>query len=272
MANRALLIGINAYPGAPLKGCVNDVQEWANLLTSRYGFKPAEVRLLTDARAVTKEWWPRLNWMLAGAGPGDKMVFCYSGHGAQIATRDGHTHEVDGLDEIVCPADFDWNRKHMITDDQLHRLFMTKVKKGVLFNWIADCCHSGDLTRNLPAPPGSSESEYVMPRVHPTPVDIKWRENVLRSTGRYRPRPLASQRMNVGFVSGCRSEQTSADAWIKGRPCGVLSHFLKEVLKRRPKRTPLVKLVQETTKLITRARYPQRPVVSGARKNRPFLG
>ncbi|HET7402221.1 MAG TPA: caspase family protein, partial [Usitatibacter sp.] len=32
MANRALLVGINAYPGQPLNGCVNDVKDMAGLL------------------------------------------------------------------------------------------------------------------------------------------------------------------------------------------------------------------------------------------------
>ena len=39
MADKALLVGINAYPRAPLRGCVNDVIDFANLLVKKYGFK-----------------------------------------------------------------------------------------------------------------------------------------------------------------------------------------------------------------------------------------
>ena len=31
--NRALLVGINKYPGQPLNGCVNDVQDMEQLRT-----------------------------------------------------------------------------------------------------------------------------------------------------------------------------------------------------------------------------------------------
>ncbi|MFH1476981.1 MAG: caspase family protein [Verrucomicrobiota bacterium] len=51
--NRALLVGINAYPDAPLRGCVNDVTDMANFLVARRGFAQADIRLLSDRRATT---------------------------------------------------------------------------------------------------------------------------------------------------------------------------------------------------------------------------
>ena len=52
--DRALLVGINAYPGAPLAGCLNDVTDMATFLTSKSGFAADSIRLLTDSRATTQ--------------------------------------------------------------------------------------------------------------------------------------------------------------------------------------------------------------------------
>ena len=40
MAKRAFCIGINDYPydGSDLKGCVNDANDWANLLVEHFDF------------------------------------------------------------------------------------------------------------------------------------------------------------------------------------------------------------------------------------------
>ena len=40
MAKRAVLMGVNRYrmPGADLRGCVNDVEDIAQLLTAPFGF------------------------------------------------------------------------------------------------------------------------------------------------------------------------------------------------------------------------------------------
>ncbi|MFA6233844.1 MAG: caspase family protein, partial [Bacteroidota bacterium] len=89
MADKALLVGINKYPGAPLSGCVNDDLDMAHFVTlaEKCGFDPKTVRLLTDERATTKEILSRLDWLVSDLAPGDRILFQYSGHGAQVATR-----------------------------------------------------------------------------------------------------------------------------------------------------------------------------------------
>jgi len=102
MTDKALLVGINAYPGAPLAGCVNDVTDMAAYLTKEAKFDPAGIRLLVDARATKAEIETRLKWLVKDAKPGDRLVFHYSGHGTQVADRTGD--EIDGLDEVICLA------------------------------------------------------------------------------------------------------------------------------------------------------------------------
>jgi hypothetical protein len=101
--DKALLVGINKYPGSPLAGCVNDVVDMADWLVKFRNFDPKSVRLLIDGRATTSAIRTRLHWLVEGLKPGDRILFHYSGHGAQVATRDKQG-EVDGKDEVVCIA------------------------------------------------------------------------------------------------------------------------------------------------------------------------
>ena len=104
MANkRALLVGINAYPTAPLRGCVNDVTEMKKVLQDLYGFQ--DITMLTDAAATTRAIMDALQKLVAGAAPGDILYFHYSGHGSQYPNNSGTDIEPDGLDEIICPVD-----------------------------------------------------------------------------------------------------------------------------------------------------------------------
>jgi hypothetical protein len=75
VVNRALLVGINAYPGQPLLGCVNDVNDVANFLVDRCGFDSSDVRLVVDDRATTNNIKERLAWLSKGTGIGDRILF-----------------------------------------------------------------------------------------------------------------------------------------------------------------------------------------------------
>src|SRR5262249_33204890 len=141
--NRALLVGINAYPGNELHGCVNDVTDMAEFLVGHCGFDEGDIRLLTDSRATTDAIKERLNWLLDGLKAGDRVVFHYSGHGAQFPIR-GANGKVTRVDECICPVDFDWTEEHAIRDKQFGDMFKL-IPSGVDFEWVSDSCFSGDL-------------------------------------------------------------------------------------------------------------------------------
>lgn len=65
--NRALLVGINCYPDAPLRGCVNDISDMAKFLTTKCHFAMDDVRLLADKRATKHAIMERLFRMLKRA-------------------------------------------------------------------------------------------------------------------------------------------------------------------------------------------------------------
>jgi hypothetical protein len=258
--NRALLVGINAYPGNELNGCVNDVSDMASFLVDRCGFQESDIRLVTDGRATTKAIHDRLGWLLAGAKAGDRLVFHYSGHGAQFPLRDAKGN-VTRVDECICPVDFDWSEAHAIRDKEFEALF-AKIPKGARLTWVSDSCHSGDLARDLPPPRSKPRKNKVMPM----PVDIGWRLRTATALGLKRlgfEHVIAS--LNGVLVSGCAASETSADAQIAGRFNGALTYYLLQELKAAVGLTePLGKAVVRVRAALKRNGYAQHPQLEGA--------
>ena len=143
MVRKALLVGINKYPGCPLQGCINDMQSMSAFLIGYCGWNVSEIRLLNDERATTAAIRDRLEWLVGFATPGDRIFFHYSGHGRQMAKRD-YLGKVSRLHDCICPVDFDWSREHALLDTDFADIF-ADIPVGVDFTWISDSCHSGDL-------------------------------------------------------------------------------------------------------------------------------
>lgn len=240
---RALLVGINQYQDQRnnLKGCVNDVLLMGKTITEHFGFNPEDIRLLTDKRATTANIRERLNWLVDGAGPGSVLFFHYSGHGSQVRDRNGDELD-DGLDEILCPYDLDWDDP--FTDDEFAKA-IEGIADGVNFTLVLDCCHSGTGTRQFfkePTARGRDQSRFLVP-----PPDIAFRmaagvdidsgtpERTVNMVG---VRDLPTRRFgsaltdqNAILISGCRSDQTSADAWIESDYHGALTYSLVEAIR-----------------------------------------
>lgn len=143
---RALIVGINDYPdpASRLEGCVNDAFLMSRTLQEA-GFPASGIRLLLNDRATAAEIMSRLDWLVDGAREGDRLVFAYSGHGAQMAGYNA-LKEVDHVDECLVPYDFDWSPEHAVLDDQFFE-FYSQLPYGVSFVSHLDCCHSGGMAR-----------------------------------------------------------------------------------------------------------------------------
>lgn len=262
--NKALLIGINKYADAPLRGCINDITDMAQHLTGHCGFKENEIRLLVDERATKSKIMERLKWLITGARKGDRLFFHYSGHGTQLATRD-EIGEVDGMDEAIVPYDYDWdNVDSFITDNEFNNLFR-QVPEGVQFIWVSDSCHSGGLTKQLFKRSADSPALDIIPRFLMPPADISWRvrtANTNQIVSRAFSRPVTQ--INVGLISGCKSDQTSADANFSGRYNGALTYYLLDTLnKEKTHRKSIQQIVEEVTKKLAEQNFSQQPQVEG---------
>ena len=223
MNNKALLVGINAYPNPNnnLRGCINDILDMENFIVSKNKvYQKENIRTLTDSKATKKGILTALDWLLLGASAGDQLLFQYSGHGAQIPS-DSIAIEKDGLDEIICPYDFNGEdaAETAISDKEFAKIF-AKISKGVHFVWISDSCHSEDLSR---------KQEIV----EPIATDTRFRRfNYKDSTQQVEAvTPITSlgsahSPLHGALLSGCASHQLSADAYINNRFNGAFTHYL----------------------------------------------
>ncbi len=264
--NRALLVGINAYPGNELNGCINDVTDMAEFLVSHCGFEESDIRLLTDARATNNAIMDHLKWLITGVKSGDRLVFHYSGHGALFPIRE-QSGKVTRVDECICPVDFDWTDEHAIRDKEFNQLFST-VPKGVDFTWISDSCHSGDLTKDFAMPNRKIKSITM-------PADIAWRMRTAETIGAKKTSfEHVIKNFNVVLVAGCTAQQTSADAEIDGHYHGALTYYLLKTLSAP---NGLVQTLEEavarTRAALHKEGYTQRPQLQGSEEmmKEPFL-
>lgn len=239
MAQRALLVGVNDYPGSQsdLLGCVNDITNVYDVLVKYFGFASTDIALLQDKRATKAAILAGLEKLAAVSRPGDRMVFHYSGHGSQVRDTDGD-ELADGLDEILCPYDFDWSGSY-ISDDDLAGI-LGRLEKGVVSEVILDSCHSGTGTRemildrrslrSLPSGPVDertlwSSAHCIRPRYLAPPSDIALRaDDVYGEPLRLRKFTVRADPEHVLWAA-CRSDQYSADAEVGGKPGGAFTYF-----------------------------------------------
>jgi len=264
--NRALLVGINTYPGNELHGCVNDVTDMAEFLVGHCGFDESDIRLITDSRATTAAIKERLKWLLDGLKAGDRGVFHYSGHGAQFPVRDA-SGKVIRVDECICPVDFDWTESRAIRDKEFADMFKA-VPAGVRFEWVSDSCFSGDLARAIQPP-------LRKVKAMPMPADIGWRMRTAE-TKAIKPQGFEHiiKGLNVILTSGCSQREESTDAVIDGRPNGALTYYFLQTLSAPNGLTQsLVQAVARTRSALQKNGYSQHPQLEGSQDlmGQPFL-
>jgi len=230
---KALLVGINNYPSPnELQGCVNDVTNVRDILIKYFGFESDNIRVLTDERATKANIMERLGWLVDDEKNFTKLFYCNSSHGSQIRDRNGDELS-DGLDEIICPVDFNWD-DGFISDDMLSEIFKN-LPKGKL-EVIMDSCHSGTVTRNslnlVPTEVGDlyyRKARFILP-----PVDIQCRVNEDKD---YKVKKLLGQpkikdeQLNHVLYAGCRDNQTCADAYIGGSYNGAFTYLFCKTIR-----------------------------------------
>lgn len=281
---KALLVGINRYPGCPLQGCVNDVLNMKAYIMQKFGFTEDQICVLTDEAATTANILAKLEWLI-DVKPGDRVLFHYSGHGATFYT--GRADKPSGVSEVICPVDFDWSPAHMITDQTFVQVF-SRIPMGAIFNWVSDSCHSGGLDRDMPEQVPShgffgffktlwNKVAFWKPipapivgKSFPVPLAIHSIVSTARMAGP--SKSITGGILDVGFIAGCRSDQTSADTQDpNGVPCGALTYFLVKNMKALPDLTSVTDIVAHVNADLRQNGYSQNPQAEGGRASRPFL-
>ena len=126
---KALAIGINSYPSAPLKGCINDAYGLSNILET-HGDGSPNFSVRTEVDVATKS---SLKTMIVElfSGSSDTALLYFSGH--------GFINEIGGY--IVTP-DHKRYDEGISMDEILILANQSKTKDKII---ILDCCHSGAL-------------------------------------------------------------------------------------------------------------------------------
>ncbi|KIY44706.1 peptidase C14, partial [Fistulina hepatica ATCC 64428] len=250
---KALCIGIN-YIGqsAELKGCINDAHNIRRFLCSSYGYNEDDIVMLTDDSKNPRQIPTRENmlaamkWLVDGAQPHDSLFFHYSGHGGTTPDLDGD--EDDGLDEVIYPVDF--KTKGHIVDDLIHDVLVRPLPAGCRLTAIFDSCHSGtalDLPYvystegkikepNLAAEAGqgllSAVSSYArgdMGGVLESAMDVFKFATGAKKAEELSRRTKTSPADAISW-SGCKDDQTSADAQEAGTATGAMSYAFVKTL------------------------------------------
>lgn len=238
----ALLVGIN-YVGtkSELRGCENDVYNTKQILIDNYGFKEDEIIILTESEndssrhPTVQNITDGLNWLVNKGNSGYKSLwFQYAGHGYYFNDEDGD--EKDGLDECIVTTD-----NVAITDDQFRSYLVERLPKECDLFCFMDCCHSG------------------------TMLDLKYKYKA--DTDAVVLENNVIPQCNVVSISGCRDNQTSADAWIDGNFVGALTKTFLDVIEShnyKNNEIPLFQLVNEVRNKLQENHFGQVPQLTSS--------
>jgi hypothetical protein len=256
MKNKALLVGINDYPlpGNDLKGCINDIEDMRHFIAEKNKVYAREnIRTITDSMATKKGILEQLDWLLDGISAGDQILFQYSGHGAQQPTLHPAI-EQDGLDEIICPYDFNATAATAISDKEFALRF-AKIPKDVHFVWISDSCHAADLSRD---PAVTNDTDKIRYR------NFKGGQPSI-------PNQAKANLLQGALLSGCASHQLSADAFINNRFNGAFTHYLIQNLIHYGHNTNMQTIIQYVNIDLAEDGYDQNPKIEGALAQTTFF-
>jgi hypothetical protein len=249
----AVLVGINKYPDCPLRGCVNDIIIMRDILVKVYKIPAHQIRLILDERATKDNILERLEWLVDSEF--ENKLFYYSGHGAQIPvqTYSNTNYEPDSMDELLCPVDFSWEGTYIL-DNNIEDI-TKKLKPNHHISMVVDACHSGSIDK-------AKKTWDTLIRQIPTPLDLLSRLSDTSLTASLFDDVKESDIVNkldkdffaslfpdtfippvktpsysdynVSVITGCRDDQTSADAYFINRYQGALSYVMQNLILRNP--------------------------------------
>ncbi len=195
IARKALLIGINYDgTGSQLNGCINDSENLKVLLTESKYFNESDITMMNDNQKdnlypnkanMLNQFNELVKFANANKDKQVKLFVSYSGHGTSVVDKNGD--EEDGYDEALCPVDY--ASAGFIVDDDIKANFVDKLPANVKLLMLVDACHSG------------------------TMLDLKYSYLANEKNSYITHAKNAETLCEVVAISGCRDNQTSADAW-----------------------------------------------------------
>ncbi len=255
MKKIAVCVGINRYPDHRnnLWGCVNDAKGFKSLLLEKYGFD--KVILILDRKATYRNVVKNIRECMLELEDLGHFVFTVSSHGTSVKDRSGD--EKDGLDEAICLYD------RLLIDDTF-RTLLNDAPVGMKCTVIADCCHSGSITRL----DNSDDNEYQYKKIKYLPFD-----DTFVSVKKSKPSNkifVPQSEMNEVLITGCKSDEYSYDTTFNGKNHGALSYTILDILKDGPQLTynELYKSIKDK---LPSSQLPQSPQLEGSDTNKNMI-
>lgn len=242
----AVLIGIN-YNGtsSQLHGCINDANNLRTFLIEKCGYLVENIMMFTDddiniqptKNNIINSFVTLIN--KATNEQFTELWFSYSGHGSYLT--DTNIDEIDNRDEVICPLDY--TTAGMIDDDFIYTNLVAKLPNTCTLFSLSDSCHSGTV--------------FDLPYLYTTS---------LVSNNK------TSHVANVINISGCRDDQTSADAYITEKYQGAMTWSFLNALSSSNYNITLIDLLEKMRGLLTSyTQVPQLALSLSDDLHRPFI-
>jgi hypothetical protein len=239
----ALLIGAN-YTDVPmntLRGCAEDIINVRNILIDAYGYNPNNIVMLRDDMNDPSKLPTRANILQQmtaivqnSANSGCKQIWIhYSGHGLDILDENGN------MVPSIVPIDYE--KTGFITNREIFGIIQNIGCTAFLF---FDCCYSGLI------------------------CDLEWsfqfQSNL--SFSRIQNNHLTIANPNIFMMSGCKDNQTSAEAFdtMEQEFVGAFTDALIDALRDSNHNITLLNLYRNVCTYLASRGFSQVPVLSSS--------
>lgn len=232
-----LVVGIDKYAHwADLEGAVADAKDIAGALREIGAREPLILLDVAATKGAILAAWRKL---VAGAKPGDTILFSFAGHGSQLPELIAGD-EADHMDEIFVlsgasdnPADP--GQGNYIRDNEIRTMLAAAGAKGVQVLFLADSCHSGTMTRSADKrAPHSTRALPPFGLAGADPLEDRdgdgdWDDDGDRGKGGADgsdtpPVEAVTELDNVLFFSATTENKKSPEIVINGEKRGALSY------------------------------------------------
>ena len=302
--NHALLIGVTFYENLEkamhLDGPENDMLLMKELLTKRYGFPEANVRILSehagrDNLPTRKNIEREFKRLAEVVKPGEQVVVVMGGHGSLQPQSDKALFpQPDGFDRIFLPRDVGkWDNDsgqvpNAIRGDEIGAwLRLVPDKKASVFV-VLDACHSGSGVRAIdeekkrqvdPVAKGGLEiPRAAMDRAARIAAERKPPQGE-KKRGAPEASALPLPRLDgVAILYACQSTETTVEKRLPddapdGKPYGLMTFTINQILTRAEEPLTYLELAQRVQGQYSGwGRNSPTPMLEGKDQNREVLG
>jgi hypothetical protein len=169
------------------------------------------------------------------------------------------------MDEAFVPYDIaekngDWDPAHIITDDEFHDLFQ-QLPESVLLEVYLDTCHSGSGLRGAEFSLHAPRPRYVAPPGGQGTVKQK------SVTGFELARAAEAPATHQILWTGCKANQTSADAYFDGRYSGAFTYYFVKVMTATQNKLARTAVMQQL-RTVMKGKFSQVPQLESNASNR----